>query len=253
MPITFLDQANTATGGTPIVFLNTISYPASPGTLIKFLCKVNTPASGITMIGGTAVKGTVASIALPSGCAAGDWVLVVGNGTPTNAFSLANSNPLLAMTQYTSSGVAKGLGILGYTLTSSDATAGSLPVNSSLNITTIAVFRSVNATPIDAQSPMAATVSVKPVVMTANSVTTTKPNDMLVFVGAVGDLGGAAVGSFTQQLGFTSISDLQNGNQALTVAYVTQATAGASGNVTCTWDNNNFGQSGSVLLALSPA
>jgi len=91
------------------------------------------------------------------------------------------------------------------------------------------------------------------VVMTANSVTTTKPNDMLVFVGAVGDLGGAAVGSFTQQLGFTSISDLQNGNQALTVAYVTQATAGASGNVTCTWDNNNFGQSGSVLLALSPA
>lgn len=210
-------------------------------------------SAGITYVGSTSVHGSISSIALPAGCASGDYVPILVEGLSTTSFSLTGSGTLQALSQYTSSGTARVMGIFEYVLTSTDVTNGSLALVSNGSIISISVFRGVNATPVDQQSAMGTQSSQKPVTLVAAGVTTTVPNDMLVFFGTVGNLGGSLTGTWTQQSGFTASVQDQRSNECTTIAYAVQASAGPTGSVSATFSNNNFGQSAAVLIALKPA
>jgi hypothetical protein len=207
------------------------------------------PGGSVSFIGSCAATyGAISSIALPPGCAAGDTLLIVyhaGNsGTITPP---SGSTTIIADGVYTS---GRHVRVYGYPLTSADVTAGSVSLSVSSYAITPAVFRGVNvASMVDVLGTLNTLSGNRPVIITATGVTTTKPGDMLIFVGAVAS-GGGAIGTFTPPSGYGSVNNTNNSSYATILAYQPQAIAGATGDVSAQFSNNNFGTSGGVLIAL---
>lgn len=230
----------------------TSTFTASNGTQSKTLVHefdVTAAASNVTLVGPcTPTYGAISSIALPAGCAAGDTLLIVyhaGNsGTITPP---SGSTTIIADAVYTS---GRHVRVYGYPLTSTDVAAGSVSLSVSSYAITAAVFRGVNvASMVDVMGTFNTLSGNRPVIITANGITTTTSGDMLIFIGAVASSGGA-IGTFTAPSGYSSVNNTGNSSYATILAYQSQATAGATGAVSAQFSNNNFGTSGGVLVAL---
>lgn len=233
----------------------TSTFTASNGTQSKTLVhdfNVTAAPAGISYVGGITTSGASTSIPLPAACQASDLLYLnyISSVTPT---APAGSTAIVADNVPFSS---LHMGLYGYFLTAADITAGSVAWNSgsSSSASAIDFFRGVHASIVDVQSPFAISTSdPHPQTPTADSITTAVNGDMLVFSGLVRTNGGIA-GTFTTAPGFTKgAENVASGNRSITTQYQTQAAVGATGSVSCSFENNNTGSWAAILVALKPA
>jgi hypothetical protein len=226
-------------GATPLVHAFNVTA-ASTGVI-----PVGTPA---------ALSGPGSSIPIPSGCQAGDLMLLsyISNVAPTMP---TGSTAIVADAVTWTPTFTNHTGSYGYFLTSADITAGSVAwTNNAFTAATASFWRSVHASIVDVQSALnKATTVAPPQTLSAAGITTTVNGDMLVFTGILRSNGSVA-GTFTTASGFTvAVNNTASGSRSLTVQYQAQATAGAVSGPSCTFNNGNTAAWAANLVALKPA
>lgn len=224
----------------------------SYGALVLNAKLTVTPAAipAATFVGANNFVGTSGNAPLPSGCAAGDWLLI----SPQTNVAVTLSSPTAA-TVISSRAVGGTSGhqyaVYAYRLTATDISNGYVAISTNAGRSQLAVVRSSQATnPVDV-SNTGDGANAKPMTVTVGSVTTTGPGDLLLAIGAFIP-GGSATGTAIAPSGWTLASTLDNVSYKGLVAYLSQPSAGATGDVTCGFDNGNFGLSSAALIAIKP-
>lgn len=260
-----LNASTGAITGTPTTAQTlTSTFTASNGTqsastAVNYV--VSAASSGITYIGYYSIfrvsTGTI-SVTLPAGSAANDCaVILTSQDTTSNAYTM----PTGAMAIFSGYFGADGQQYQDalYFLTATDVTNGHINLtDNNGNDSTIIVlfFRGVNTTsPLNASLATTSDSNVpSPVSLTANSITTTVANCMLVYHGFPDTVQnntssfGAYPGSWTKvvdELGTWADS---------TAGYLLQASAGATGTVTVVYTSPSASNEsvGCGLIALAP-
>lgn len=245
--IAFTGATLETTGASPVTLpMGAAALSVTGQTLVE---NVGAAGGTVDFVGAcTPTYGAISSIALPPGCAAGDTMLIVyHSGNSGTITPPAGSTAIVADSVYTS---GRHVRVYGYRLTSADVTAGSVSLSVSSYAITPAVFRGVDvASMVDVQGTFNVMSGNRPVIITANGITTTTSGDMLIFCGAVASTGGA-IGTFTAPSDYGSVNNTNNSSYATILAYQPQAIAGATGDVSAQFSNSNFGTSAGVLIAL---
>lgn len=194
-----------------------------------------------------------ASVALPSGTLAGDYLVMAitgyDDGTLVNAVSLpANSDVIVASTRFGSSHL---LAAWGHVVTAAEVSAGSVAFGNTHAYGFVAAYRPVGATPINVVGTVTTlgSGSGSNVSLTAPSVTTSADNTALLQFCSVFSGSSTVSGTITAPSGYTQDAvEYDNYNYAMSLARKTQATAGSSGDVIAVWNSANAMTGAAVVL-----
>lgn len=213
----------------------TSTFTASNGTQSKTLVhtfNVTAAPSAIAKVGTPVIfTATSGNLPLPTGCQAGDVLVIANRGATMPAPS--GFTTLLAKTNYGTSG--RQSAIYAKALTATDISNGYITVSSNSNTCTAVAYRGVdNTTLTNAIGTLNTGQNGTPVTMTASSITTTVDGCMLLFFG-MPDQNASTSGTFTSPTGYTDVADNLTGFRANTIASLLQTTHGATGDVTGTY------------------
>lgn len=187
------------------------------------------------------------NVTLPVGSVSGDVLLLWAYGTASRMSQPAGGATLLP---YTSFNGSQYVALFTYTLTATDISNGYLAItvaNASTYLQMIA-FRGVDGA--DVISALASGASTDPASVTVPSLNTNNVVEILVFLGVV-RMAATTAGTFTYPAGFTSILDAPSSGVSLqSTSYKQQAAAGATGDMTLSFENGSAGTSGGIVVAL---
>lgn len=212
---------------------------------------VTAAATTITKVGTPVIfTATSGNLPLPTGCQAGDVLVIANRGAGMPAPS--GFTTLLASTSYGTSG--RHSAIFAKALTATDITNGYIAVSSNSNTCTATAWRGVdNTTLTNAIGTLGTGPAVSGnVVMVAPGLTTTVDGCMILFFG-MPDQNSSGSGTFTPPSGYSDVADNFTTLRAHTIDSLLQTTHGATGDVTGTYAVSGTWPWGAILIALNPA
>lgn len=228
----------------------TSTFTASNGAQSNTLVHAFSVTQAAQYVGVTQVFMGSGNVTLPAGSVADDVLLLWAYGSSSRMSQPTGGATLLP---YTSFNGSQYVALFTYTLTAADISNGYLAItvaNASTYLQMI-VFRGVDgATPADVVSALASGASTDPASVTVPSLNTNNVVEILVFLGVVRMVATTA-GTFTYPAGFTSILDSPSSGVSLqSTSYKQQAAAGATGDMTLSFENGSAGTSGGIVVAL---
>lgn len=224
----------------------------SYGALVLNAKLMVTPAAipAATFVGANNFLSSSGNATLPAGCLAGDWLIISPQTNVAVTLSAPVADPVIASRQVGGTGTHY-YAVFAYRLTATDISNGYVAISTNAGRSQLAVVRTSQTTnPVDV-SNTGDGANAKPMTVTVGSITTTGPGDLLLAIGAFLP-GGSVTGTAIAPSGWTLASTLDNVSYKGLVAYVSQPSAGATGAVTCGFDNGNFGLSSAALIAIKP-
>lgn len=235
------------------------SFAATNGTQsASYAWSGSVNAGGITITGSSTFYGNLFStLPVPAGAAAGDLMVIAGFATSNSVGITPPTGSTQFYSQIFGPSGQRNAHAWGYFLTATDITNGhvSFTTTTSYNMGgVIGTYRGVHASMTDViGTPGSSSVAANPIPISAPGITTTAPNDLILFHGAAFS-GGAKVGTFTVATGFTDqIDQLNVGSLSNTLQTMAAPTAGAIGAASSTFSNTNAGTYCGILIALKAA
>jgi hypothetical protein len=212
---------------------------------------VTAASTVIVQVGSATIfTATSGNLTLPTGCQAGDVLVIANRGAGMPAPS--GFTTLLVLTSYGTSG--RKSAIYAKALTSTDISNGYVTVASNANTCTASAWRNVNTTTL---TNAIGTLGTGPAVagavtMVAPGITTTVDGCMLLYFG-MPDQNSSATGTFTDPSGWTNVAHNMTTLRAHTVDSLLQTSKGATGDITATETVTGTWPWGAILIALQPA
>lgn len=207
-------------------------------------------APAATFVGANNFLSSSGNAPLPAGCLAGDWLIISPQTNVAVTLSAPVASTVIASRQVGGTSTHY-YAVFAYRLTATDISNGYVAISTNAGRSQLAVVRTSQTTnPVDV-SNTGDGVNAKPMTVTVGSINTTADGALLLAIGAFNP-GGTAVGTAVPPSGWTLASTLDNSSYKGLVAYLAQPTAGATGAVTCGFDNGNFGLSSAALIAIKP-
>lgn len=226
------------------------------GTLqLKASGTITAVSSGVaSYVGANIFLNNSGNAPLPTGCQAGDWLFIAPSTNVTVTFSAPSSAvSVIADMDFMLGSGHRHMAVWAYRLTATDITNGYVAITTNANRSQLVVARSSQSTnPVDVSNTNSNSgAGTKPASVTVGGVITTADGALLLLIDSVIPAG-SATGTFAVDSGFTVALTLNDVLYKGGAAYLAQATKGATGNITATFDNNNFASSGAALIAVKP-